>query len=185
MKNILIVLLLFASFKTSLCQTILAPVNEVIKLTDSAKTANVKRDADIMMKATVANNFAVLTKYTHPIVVQMMGGAANMTAYLSKEIKSMQAQGVTFSDARVGAPEQLIAVGNEYYCVLPQKVVMAYRSKRIYNTSSLLAVSANGGLTWRFVDAGAMTDEQIKQYFPKIYGKLTIPKRSEAKELIE
>jgi|GEM_PF-3179387 len=185
MKNVIILLSLILAFKTSVCQQQRATGKVAVAISDSVKIVNLNRDVTAMMKATIANDFAVLAKYTHPLVVQMMGGADRMTAYLTNEFKKMQEQGVAFSDAQAVLPEKVIAVGTELYCVVPQKVVMAYGSKRITNTSSLLAVSNNGGSTWRFVDAGGMTDEQIKQYFPKIYGKLTIPKRSEAKELTQ
>ncbi len=185
LKKTAILLVLLLAFKTSVCQQKPVQKKATVSLSDTARLANLIRDARAMMKATTLGDFSVLAKYTHPLVVQSMGGADKMAAYLTKEFRNMQAQGIKFDEAQIGTPSKFVYTGGEYFCVIPQKVIMVNGSRRIASASSLLGVSNNGGNTWRFVDAGGMTDEQVKQYFPKIYGKLTIPKRSEAKEVTE
>ena len=185
LNKLFILLALLLAFKTSVCQQKTVAKKTTAVLNDTARLTNLVDDANIMMKATVAGNFAVLAKYTHSLVVQSMGGANKMAAYLTEEYKKMQAQDIKIDDARLGTPGKLLYIEDEYFCVVPQNVIMRMGNRRISSTSSLIGVSSNGGSTWRFVDAGGMTDEQLKKYFPKIYGKLTIPKRSQPKELTE
>ncbi len=152
-------------------------------VTDSLMRVNVNRDVKVMLKATMEENFELAVKYMHPLIVQMMGGAVKTAYHLKQEVVTMKADGFTISDVEIEQPGKIVPAGTEYYCVIPEKVIISYRNKRLYNNSSILGVSTDYGRNWRFIDAGGMTDEQIKQYLPEIAGKLNIPKRSETREL--
>ena len=138
----------------------------------------IKQAAELMAKATLNGDYKTLTKYTHPKVVKMMGGSEKMITVLSGAINQMKSQGVSFDGATIGEPVKPITVGTELYTVMPQKIVMKANGQKISTTSTLLANSPNKGKTWYFTDAGGMTDQQIKQLFPGVLGKLTIAKRS-------
>lgn len=138
----------------------------------------IKQAAELMAKATLKGDYKTLAKYTHPKVVKMMGGREKMVTILSSAINQMKSQGITFEDATVGDPQKIITVGTELYTVLPQRIVMKVNGQTISNASTLLANSSDKGKTWYFTDAGGMTDQQIKQLFPGVLGKLTINKRT-------
>ena len=131
-----------------------------------------------MAKATLNGDYKTLVKYTHPKVVKMMGGKDKMVTVLTSSISQMKSQGVSFEKANIGEPGKTISVGTELYSVLPQQLVMKANGQKFSTTSTLLASSADKGKTWYFTDAGGMTDQQIKQLFPGVLGKLTINKRT-------
>ncbi|MES2378074.1 MAG: hypothetical protein V4553_15910 [Bacteroidota bacterium] len=139
----------------------------------------IKHDAEEIAKAVVSNDFKTVVKYTHPIVIRMVGGPDKMIALMNKGLETMKAQGAAITGSEIGEPGKILNTKTALYSVVPQKVTMTSNGTKFYSTSSLLAISSNNGASWYFVDAGNITDAQIKQIFPEIYGKLTIPKRSE------
>lgn len=138
----------------------------------------IKMNAEELVKATVNNDFKVVVKYTYPMVVKMMGGAQKMINVLTEGAETMKAQGAAFKGGEIGEPGKILNVNGKLYSVVPEKIIMESNGTKFYATSSLLAISSDKGTNWYFIDGGNLTDAQIKQLFPEILGKLTIPKRS-------
>jgi hypothetical protein len=151
----------------------------VVGIANAQHAEKIKKDAEIMCKATLNGDFNTLAGFTHPIVLKAMGGKDKMIGVLTNGFRQMKTEGMSFYEAGVGEPGEIINIGTELYSVVPQKVVMQAKGFKIHSTSSLLAISSNKGANWYFLDAGGMTDAQFKQFFPNAYGKIQIPKRVE------
>lgn len=163
MKNVAIILLLLtASFTTVSAQ----------------QKTQIKQQAQLMANATIKGDYKTLVKYTHPKIVNMMGGKEKMIAVVNKGVSQMQTNGITFKQALIGEPGNILNTGTGLYAVIPQKLIMNANGRTMTTTSSLLASSTDKGKTWYFTDAGNISDEQLKQLFPGVLGKLTIPKRT-------
>lgn len=142
-------------------------------------TVKLKSTAELLAKATVASDFKTVVKYTYPKVVKAMGGPDKIIAVMNKGFQDMKSQGAAFKDAIIGEPGQILTGRTEFYSVVPLKLIMESNGEKFYTTSSLLAISADKGKNWTFIDAGNMTKAQLKQFFPEVYTKLIIPKLTE------
>ena len=142
-------------------------------------TAKIRKDAQALVQATKMSDFKTVVKFTYPPVVKSLGGPDKMIEVLNKSLAEMKNQGASIIGGDIGRPGKILHAGTKLYSVVPEKVIIESNGTRLYANSSLLAISLNNGDTWYFIDAGNMSDIQVKQAFPEIYGKLTIPKRSD------
>ena len=136
----------------------------------------IKSDAEIMVKATLNNDFKTLAQYTHPTLIRMMGGTDAMIALLNKSMAEMKSKGASIVDGIIGQPGKIIEIGKNLYSVVPQKVIMQSNGTKFFTNSSLLAISENKGESWYFLNVGSDNDENIKLLLPEISGKIDIPK---------
>lgn len=159
--------------------TLLALFITVLSFNSFAQqAAQIKAAAQIMATATLNGDYKALAKYTHPKVVKMMGGQDKMITVVKQGLEQMKTQGYKIESVKVGNPGKVITTPSGLYSALSQSTVLNVNGKKLSNTSTLLANSADKGKTWSFVDAGGMTDAQLKQIFPDVVGKLEIAKRT-------
>ncbi len=141
-------------------------------------SARIKETAELMAAATKKNDLNTLAKYTYPKVLAAMGGRDKMIAAIQKGFKEMAAKGITFKDVSLGEPGKVVKAGNELHCLIPQYLSLNVTGGYITSTSSLLAVSADQGKSWTYVDAGNMTEQHIKILFPNFNKSLVIPPKT-------
>jgi nitrate/TMAO reductase-like tetraheme cytochrome c subunit len=135
--------------------------------------------AEEMGKLLMAKKFKEFVKYTHPKVIEMIGGEQKMVLTLENGFKDLDKQGVKFLSVEIGEPSGIIRAQNELQAIVPQKIKMQLAKKVIVSESSLIAFSFNSGKDWKFVDANGKTNREVKSMFPTLSEKLIIPAKKE------
>jgi hypothetical protein len=146
--------------------------------TFAQQSAQIKSAAQLMGKATINGDYKTIVKYTHPKLLAMAGGSEKMQSLIKQSLAEVKSQGVKIESVTMGEPTKVVTIGNGLYSTLLQTVVISSHNQKLSNTSTVLANSTDKGKNWTFVDAGGMSDEQLKQLFPEIAGKLKITKRT-------
>jgi hypothetical protein len=108
-------------------------------------------------------------------VIAQFGGRPVLTAALAKVKAEMAADGVAIVGAEFDLPQQMAAGGNKLFAVVPQRVTMRLPNGHIRTHSYLLAISADDGQTWKFVDGAKLTREMLTSIFPAFPEALALP----------
>lgn len=140
-------------------------------------TATIKQEAQKCAKAMLASDYDGIVQYTHPRVVQQMGGKEAMIGVLKNGLSQMQTQGAGFADATIGQPEEPKKIGSWLTSRVPQHLVMKVPGGKLDVDSSLLGISEDGGKHWVFIDLGAVTKEQLERAFPELQGQVVLPEK--------
>jgi hypothetical protein len=138
-----------------------------------------RRDANAMLFAFLKNDVDTYVSYAHPKVIEKMGGKEKLIASLHKGFESMRADGHHLVKAAAGSPLQIVKAGDELHAVLPLQEVINVPAKRgeIHMPGHLVGVSRDGGKTWKFFNATALSKEAVRQYLPNYNDKLKLPAR--------
>ncbi|MDX5348744.1 MAG: hypothetical protein LPK19_16030 [Hymenobacteraceae bacterium] len=149
-------------------------------LTVQAQTTNpyakaIKEQADLMGQAILQSNYNAFIKYTHPKVVEKLGGKEQMLADMESSINQMKAEGAEISSVKFGDPTGLISTNSDLQCILPQKLEINVTGGRLVANSTLVAVSKDKGKTWHFIDYAGMDIKALQQVVPEISEKLVLP----------
>lgn len=142
------------------------------------QAAQIKAAAQLMGKATMNGDYNTVVKYSHPKLIAMAGGSEKMLGFIKQSLEQVKSQGVKIESVTMGEPTKVVNIGGGLYSTLLQTVVISINNRKVTNSSTVLANSTDKGKTWTFVDAGGMSDEQLKQLFPEVVGKLKITKRT-------
>ena len=140
---------------------------------------NIKRDGNEMINFMLKKDYESLSKFTYPVIIEWMGGKEKMITIISNEMQKLENQGVVFIELSLGEPEKEYFAGEEIHCLIPQKIILENRDGKILSNSHLLAVSADHGKNWYFVDTTQLTSENITVLFPKFNSNLKIPIKTE------
>jgi len=140
-------------------------------------TAVIKKQAELMANAFKQNDFKALAKTTYPAIVKSMGGSAKMEAYLQKGLKEMNARGISFQSVTIGQPGRSLIFNKETQCIVPETIIMKMPEGNLKSIGYLVAISADGGSTWYFVDSSGHNIEELRKMLPNLSPKLAIPAR--------
>jgi len=141
-------------------------------------TNKLKTQATEMAESFVKEDYATVAKYTYPKIVELMGGKENMIAVLTKGMKDMKDNGFNFNSVSVSLTPLKAKAGKEIHAIVAETIVMSVPGGTLTSNSYLLAITADEGKHWHFVDTARMTDmDKIKAIFPDYNPELKIPKK--------
>jgi hypothetical protein len=151
--------------------TIVSGVAAQVKGAGANLKVQVNRMADALMKG----DYKTFTVYTHPAIISAAGGASRMTSLLTKAIDDMKAGGMSFSRITFDEPGQLVKSGQEWQTTIAQHTELKLPSGRAVSTSTLIAISADDGKDWTFVDTSNKDIAVVRKLLPHLSPDIVIP----------
>jgi hypothetical protein len=142
---------------------------------DSA-AANALAQAKEMYGAFFRGDDETFGAYTHPKLLELVGGKAKFLAIMKKSRDDMRAAGWVLEAAPVSAPQQVVRAGGaRVQAVLPTELVFRTPGHKVHQPSFLLGFSGDAGKSWKFIDVGRYPPDTLRKYFPECSPELKIP----------
>ncbi|HXC04799.1 MAG TPA: hypothetical protein VNZ86_08605 [Bacteroidia bacterium] len=139
--------------------------------------ASVKASADSMAQFLLKKEYTSFARFTHPKIIEMLGGREKMIQVISQSLSQMDSSGFKITGVVIGAPGPIIRADNQLQCILTQNMQMNVNGKTNATLSNLVAVSFNEGKSWVFIDCQKKNLEEVRNVFPELSNKLEIPDR--------
>ena len=140
--------------------------------------AKIKEQAQQTANALLQGDYETLMKFTHPKVIELIGGRDKMMTLLKNGTVEMQQQGVSFESVAIGDPSPTVKAGDELHCLVPQTIFMKVPKGKLKTESHLLAVSQDNGRNWVFIDTVKLDENNIKMVLPNYNFDLKLPPKS-------
>lgn len=156
---IFIVLLLGGLFQTASAQ-------------DKAK---IKAGAIISTNALTKSDFATVADHTYSKLLAQLGGRQAFIKMMNTDMDAIKKQGISMERITVGEPGEIVTLGKEMICVVPETITVKMQSRYITSTAPILAVSSDKGKTWYFIATDSTSPQKLKEFFPEYNGKPAIP----------
>lgn len=135
----------------------------------------IKAQALEMTRALQARNFPSFLKFMHPKIVEMAGGSDKMIQQMDTVNAMAKKFGAEIKKITIGNPGKIISYKKELQAILPQTTEMTSAFGDLALESTLVAISADGGKTWKFIDTSVTSVKQLKQAMPELSPELQIP----------
>lgn len=133
-----------------------------------------KAQAELMTRATETEDHDAFINYTHPKLVELMGGRAQMRARLVEmagELREFEKK------IQMDEPSDLVESNGHWYGVIPYTLSMSGRGRNVSTPSAFVGVSTDGGKSWRFIDVQPRNVDAVREQFPEIPRDLNISPR--------
>ena len=128
-----------------------------------------------MSHAFITRDYRAFSKFMNPALINESGGSANIEAALVKVDEAMRSKGVKVLRIDFGAPSKIVRQGKELQCTLQQQTDFQLPSGKIRSTSTLIAVSADNGASWTFIDTSTKDMQAIRTMLPNLSNTIQIP----------
>ncbi|WP_406663563.1 hypothetical protein [Gallaecimonas sp. GXIMD1310] len=138
-----------------------------------------------LRQATLKGDYQTLVAMTHPKAIAAQGGKQQALVNAQTAFQELQASGMTQTRFTVDKPGKVYAAGDDWVTFLTTHSQYQSPSQHIVSDGYLIAVRAQKGTSWHFIDgAGVEFVQQIYQYFPKLPAGISIPKKHSKIRLI-
>ncbi|MEJ7627946.1 MAG: hypothetical protein WKF35_13855 [Ferruginibacter sp.] len=137
---------------------------------------NIEAATKEMSATFISRNWEEYVKYTHPAVVEMIGGKEKFVKIVSEFMTELPDSSIKFFE--LGKPMQLINSGHDWQTVIMQKLDIYIQGKMVRSVSYLVGESLDNGKTWTFFDSKG-DREVVKKMKPDVSDKLIIPAGSQ------
>ncbi len=148
--------------------------------TETEWRKNLQRDAGSMSEAFNKKDFKTFAQYTHPAIVKMLGGTDAFAHTTDSIMRDMQDVITEFTITSIDTPKEIIT-GEILQCIVSSTSIMVLDGKKMQLTGYLLAVSANKGVNWVFLDCAGKDVATIKMFEPLLSDKIVIPAAQQPK----
>jgi len=125
-----------------------------------------------------AKDYGKVVDLTYPKLVEYAGGREKLLAAMTKELKTMEAEGVEIVSSTSAAPSQFVHDASGIYAVVPMTSKFKAQDGMFQVEGSLIAISTDGGQNWTFVDATGKDQTELKKILPNL-DKLKLPPEKE------
>jgi len=162
MKKMYLITLLLAVFFVGRAQTETAYKNlklQVVKMTD----------------AFISKDYKTFVSYNYRPMVQATGGPSKTAANISKAVDDLKTKGMEFSKITTDEPSKIIKNGSEYQATVTQHSALKLVQGRLEITSTLIAISADNGANWTFVDTANKDLTKLRRAMPNLSPSIVIP----------
>ena len=129
----------------------------------AAQTAALKKQADDAANAMMKQDYKQMVYYTYPKIVEQAGGADKMLQRVTMGMSQMQGMGIVFKSVSVGDVKQIVKSGTHLYSVIQDIIQVSNNGTLVTGSSYVLAISADMGKRWYFVQAAPLKNEAVKK----------------------
>jgi hypothetical protein len=139
---------------------------------------SLKSQAEEVGQAAVQEDHARMAELTHPALVEKFGGRATYAKKLESIAAEMKGQGFRLKQFTIGEPSQPVQAAGDLYAVVPSEVELSGPRGAVGRQPSyLIAVSQDGGATWKFIDGPGVGGDRskLKGLFPNFPELLQLP----------
>lgn len=146
----------------------------VVVATEKSRTnyPSLTVQAKEVAKATKDNDWETLIDLTHPRVIERAGGRQAMSDSLRRAADELGSWGSELLSTEVGEAIQVRAIDNEIFAVVPFWMVIRNRQGTFRYEDSMVGISNDNGVTWRFVSN--MKQTSFDGLFPEAAGKVLL-----------
>lgn len=128
-----------------------------------------------MANGLISADYNTFIHYLHPKVVQISGGDAALKQRLTQMIRQFNMSGISFQSVNLDSASAFIKKGTQLQATLRQHTTMKLQQGRSVATSTLIGISVDNGLHWKFVDTNNKTLVDMQQLLPNLSNALVIP----------
>lgn len=139
---------------------------------------NLTARAKELETALASKDYGKVVDLTYPKLVEYAGGREKLLDAMTRELKTMESEGVEIISSSASPPSQLVQDGNGLYAVVPITSKFKAKDGIFQLEGSLIAISTDAGKTWTFVDATGKDQTELKKVLPNL-DKLKLPPEKE------
>ena len=148
-----------------------------VEAVPSAATA--KTQAAAALKLLENENYDAYTDTLYPTMLDSLGGRQEAPGWIKQKWNRLKIDGwkITRTLGEVAAP---VTAGGKVFAVVPMVVTMESSTQRSVTHSYFVAISTDGGTTWKFVDAATEDPATIRSDFvPDLPASVQLPEHED------
>jgi hypothetical protein len=126
-------------------------------------------DAEKMASAFLRGDYKTYVGYIYPSLLQKAGGKEIFMAKMEQSINELRSQGTMYDTIIISEPSPTVRCSGELQCLVKQVSVLRTAGQQTHNdVTYLVAISANKGRSWKFLNGARRPIAVLRNDFPNV-----------------
>ena len=133
---------------------------------DLATAKQVQTDVERILRAVYAGDIETVDKFTHPKIIQMLGGPIQARSSLMLALDQVQASGMKIESLVFPVAPTFTNGTTHQFAVVPTKLVITVSGQRFESLNYQLGVREMNQTNWSYLEGSRVRADNVKSFFP-------------------
>jgi len=149
----------------------------MIAIADDDHVAIITADFEAMRQATLAGDYETIAGFTYPRLIEMIGGREQMVQMIGNAMAQLEEQGYHITERELLSVSPIVQSesGAESYAIFETVLELHTPDGKMRQKSFSIAISTDGGKSFKYLDAGNLPPEQLRMMLPGLPEDLELP----------
>jgi hypothetical protein len=138
-------------------------------------TKTVQTDVLKLLQATDDADVDTVLRYTHPKVIEMLGGEQKTRSLLQTSLKQMRRNGVERESLEFPAAPTFLATTVNHYAIVPTLSILKRGGQRVESLNYQFGIKSVGAEHWTYMEGSRINKQNVKLFFPDFPGDYEFP----------
>lgn len=134
--------------------------------TNEAKVARVQKDVRRMVDAAYEGDVETIIDFTHPRILQMMGGVPSARQALEETFKKTSALGMKLDEMKFPTEPTFLRGSENEFVIVPTLSIVAANSQRAESLNYQFGARKIGSADWKYVEGSRVNKDNVNKFFP-------------------
>jgi hypothetical protein len=126
----------------------------------------VQADVNEMLDATYTGDADTLLGYTHPKIVEMLGGEAQAKATLETALANIQSSGMELESLEFPQAPTFLETDEHRFAIVPTLSVISVNELRAESLNYQFGVQEQGATDWKYIEGSRINQDNVRSLFP-------------------
>lgn len=134
--------------------------------TNEAKTARVQKDVRRMVAAAYEGDVETIIDFTHPKILQMMGGVATARTAMQEIFDKGASLGLKLDEMTFPSEPTFLRGSDNEFVIVPTLSKITAKSKRAESLNYQFGARRIGRTDWKYVEGSRVNKDNVNKFFP-------------------
>jgi hypothetical protein len=138
-------------------------------------TSRVQADVQSMMRAVDDGDVETSLRFTHPKVLQLLGGPDSARQILPRLFASARESGMHRDGLSFPSPPTCVAAGRRRFAMVPTLTVFSTKTGRVESLNYQFGVKEPDQSDWTYLDGSRLNAQTVHRFFPEFPKNFSFP----------
>lgn len=129
-------------------------------------TKTVQKDVESMVRALYSGDVATVIDYTHPVILEGLGGRERALAMIDESMSPMLKKGLRIESFTFPRPPEFVEADGGVFAIVPTLLVLDLGGQRVESLNYQLGVLDGDGEKWRYAEGSRIKPDNVRSLFP-------------------
>ncbi len=135
-----------------------------------------QRDVDAMAGGLYSGNLDIVLDYTHPAIVEGLGGREQAREKMAAAVTPMLQKGCRVDAFRFPKPPEFVRTDVAVYAIVPTLMTLSMGDERTESLNYQFGVLDQGTKKWKYIEGSRINAANVNSLFPDFPANYPFPR---------
>jgi len=142
---------------------------------EQVNTEIVQEDVRTLLEASYSGDVKTVLHYSHPAIIDMMGGAAKAEVLVTEILSKAQEVGLQSESLTFPETPTFLETDQHHFAIVPTLSIMSANGQRVESLNFQFGIKDKGSESWKYMEGSRVESHNLLRFFPDFPADYTFP----------